>query len=384
MKLRVVVAFGGESVEHEISILSALQAMAAMDLDTYEVIPLYIAKDGVMYSHTSLCELETYKDIEGFISTHTPVSLIRRKQKFFMIPSLHKLFFKEQEFDVVFPILHGTNGEDGSFQGFLTTLRCPYVGCSVLAGAIGQDKVIMKQILQDSGIPIPPWFFWTVGQDMEEAFFHKAARLGYPLIVKPSNLGSSIGIAIVHNEQELHSAMLSAFRYDRKVVIEHVIEDLREMNCSLVGDEQRVMVSEIEEVCKQDELLSYRDKYQGGGKAKGMAGTSRIVPAFLKEELCQEIRSLAIQTFKALNASGVCRIDFLLDAKNEQVYVNEINTIPGSLSYYLWEASGLSFPKLLDKLIKQALQRYRRQQNFIHSYDTNILQSYEGGSKLCK
>lgn len=384
MKLRVVTAFGGESVEHEISILSAMQAMAAMDPEQYEVIPLYIAKDGQMYSHPSLCELETFQDIEGFLSRHGSVSLLRRDQNYVIVPSHHKLFAKEQEFDIVLPILHGTHGEDGTFQGFLSTLKIPYVGCSVLGGAIGQDKVIMKQVLQDSGIPIPPWFFWTADQELEEAFFHKAQRLGYPLIVKPANLGSSVGIRIVHNDQELHSAMLEAFQYDRKVVLEQVITDLREINCSVLGDEQSVMASELEEVLKQDELLSYRDKYEGGGKAKGMASTSRKVPADVSDEEKQEIRHLAVQTFTALNASGVSRIDFLMDAKNEQVYVNEINTIPGSLSFYLWEASGLQFSQLIDQLISQALKRYRRQQNYICSYDTNILQSYGSGSKFIK
>ena len=285
---------------------------------------------------------------------------------------------------MVFPVLHGTNGEDGTFQGYLKTIGVPYVGCNVLAGAIGQDKVIMKQVLQDSGLSVLPWFFWTLHQPMEQSFFKKAQRLGYPLIIKPANLGSSVGIAVAHNDVELHKSMIEAFQYDHKVVIEKVIEPLREINASVLGDEDGCRCSTLEEVVKQDEILSYDDKYSGQGKSKGMLSTSRKLPAELSDEQAEEIRSMAMDTFRALNAAGVVRIDFLMHADSAALYVNEINTIPGSLSFYLWEKEGLPFPALLDELISLALQRVRREQKMIFSYDTNILRDYKGSGKLMK
>lgn len=203
MKLKIAVAFGGRSVEHEISVLSAQQVMAALDEERYEILPLYIAKDGRMFCEEELRELETFQHIEEFIADHTSVALIRRDAHTYLIPSRRKLFARDKEVDLVFPVLHGTNGEDGTFQGYLKTIGIPYVGCSVLAGAIGQDKVIMKQVLQDSGLSVVPWFFWTLHQPMEQSFFKKAQRLGYPLIIKPANLGSSVGIAVAHNDVEL-------------------------------------------------------------------------------------------------------------------------------------------------------------------------------------
>lgn len=384
MKLRMAVAFGGESVEHEISILSAQQAMHAMDVERYEIIPLYIAKDGSMYSHPSFMEIETFKDIEGCIERMESVSMIRRKQKFFIIPSYHHMIKKEIEIDLVFPILHGTHGEDGCFQGYLTTLKIPFIGPHVLGGAIGQDKVIMKQVLQDSGLPVAPWFYWTIAEPLEEAFFKKAQRLGYPIIVKPANLGSSIGIGIAHNDVELHKAMIEAYQYDRKVVVEKVVDHLREINCSVLGDEYDCEISVLEEVIKQDDILSYEDKYVGQNKTKGMANTTRQVPAVLEKSIAEEIGRYAKQTFQVLNASGVARIDFLLNDEYNEIYVNEINTIPGSLSFYLWEASDISFPALIERLVQLALNAYRKDQKIVYRYNTNILATYREGSKGVK
>ena len=384
MKLKIAVAFGGRSVEHEISVLSAQQVMAALDEERYEILPLYIAKDGRMFCEEELRELETFQHIEEFIADHTSVALIRRDAHTYLIPSRRKLFARDKEVDLVFPVLHGTNGEDGTFQGYLKTIGIPYVGCSVLAGAIGQDKVIMKQVLQDSGLSVVPWFFWTLHQPMEQSFFKKAQRLGYPLIIKPANLGSSVGIAVAHNDVELHKSMIEAFQYDHKVVIEKVIEPLREINASVLGDEDGCRCSTLEEVVKQDEILSYDNKYSGQGKSKGMLSTSRKLPAELSDEQAEEVRTMAMDAFRALNAAGVVRIDFLMHADSSALYVNEINTIPGSLSFYLWEKEGLSFPALLDELISLALQRVRREQKLIFSYDTNILRDYKGIGKLMK
>lgn len=382
MKLRVLVVFGGESVEHEISILSAHQVMEAMDHKSYDIIPLYIAKNGKMYYDITLSSLDTFDDLDHVCSCFLEVTLLHRDQHFFIIPVKHHVIKKEIEFDIAFPVLHGTHGEDGMFQGFLATLKIPYVGCSVLAGAIGQDKIIMKQILEDSGLPVTPWYYWTLSKPLEDAFFRKAQRLGYPLVVKPANLGSSIGIAVVHNEVELHKAMIEAYQYDPRVVIEKAVEHLREINCSVLGDERECEASVLEEVKKQDEILSYSDKYIGGKKMKGMVNAPRRDPVDIDEDMRLEIRQLSKETFRALCASGVSRIDFLMNDESKDLYVNEINTIPGSLSFYLWQRSGVPFSTLIDRLIELATKRYARIQKQIFTYDTNILKLNPKGGKL--
>lgn len=383
MKLNVVVAFGGESVEHEISILSAMQVMAAMDHDRYTCIPLYIAKDGRMYSDDVLKDLAIYQDLEEIQATFAEVSMIRRVDRNYLVPSHHHFFRREIEFDMVFPVLHGTYGEDGCFQGYCKTLRIPYVGSDVLAASIGQDKVVMKQLLQEEGIPITPWFHVSLYQKLDEAFFAKAKRLKYPLIIKPANLGSSVGIQMAHDDTQLHKALIEAFQYDHKVVVEKLLTHMKEFNCSVLGDEESCIESEIEEVLKQDDILSYQDKYEQGNGSKGMASTYRILPANLDEETAEEIKRFARLTFQTLHARGVARIDFLMDEDTQDIYVNEINTIPGSLSYYLWEASNLPFPLLCDRLIEIALRNYRRERKQIHSYQSNVLQE-ESSAKLTK
>lgn len=383
MKLSVIVAFGGESVEHEISILSAMQVMDALAKERYDIIPLYIAKDGRMYSDDLLCDLEMYQDMEAIQANFAEVSLVRREAHYFLIPSHHHLFRREVEVDLVFPVLHGTYGEDGCFQGYLKTLRIPYVGSSVLGAAIGQDKVIMKQLLQEEGIPITPWFHVSLYQKLDEAFFAKAKRLGYPLIIKPANLGSSVGIMTAADDTQLHKALIEAFQYDHKVVVEKLITNLQEINCSVLGDEENCITSVLEEVMKQDTILSYSDKYRGEAASKGMASASRKIPADLPEDQVQEIQRYAKLTFQILQARGVARIDFLVDRTTQEVYVNEINTIPGSLSFYLWEASAVSFSDLCDKLIAMARNSARKEHKQIHSYQTNIL-SEKQGIKLTK
>lgn len=384
MKLKIVIAFGGTSVEHEISILSAHQVMHAISLAQYEIIPLYIAKDGLMYTGNCLFALENFKDLDMLCDMAECCHMIRRGQACYLTKATHKLFSKDIAFDMVFPVLHGTNGEDGAFQGFLKTLQVPYVGCSVLGGAIGQDKVIMKQLLQMQGIPMTPWFSTSISQRIDISIFDRAKSLGYPLIVKPANLGSSIGICVVNDEKELHKAMLEAYQYDRKLVIEKVVEHMKEINCSVLGSDEGSRASVLEEVSKQDAILSYNDKYVGTNKTKGMANAARIIPANLEEDLTNTIQDYAMKTFAILNATGVSRVDFLLNEETQEVFVNEINTIPGSLSFYLWEKSGISFDQLIDELIQIARNQYRQEKQRIYTYTTNILQTYQQGTKGTK
>ena len=373
MRIKVVVAFGGESVEHEISILSAHQVMQAMNPMKYEVIPLYIAKDGRLLYHPLNTELERFENLDKVEREGYEVSLQRRGNRFYMCPNKYSFLRKEISFDMVFPILHGTHGEDGTFQGYLSTLHIPYIGCSVLGGAIGQDKIIMKQILEDSGLPVAPWFYWTLLKPLDDTFFRKAERLSYPLIVKPANLGSSIGVAKVENEVELHRAMIEAYQYDDRVVIEKAIEHVQEINCAVLGDEQTCEASVLEEVLSSKDILSYADKYVCGEGVKGIVSTRRCIPARIDEELALEIQTLAKECFRCLCASGTGRIDFLYNRETKDLYINEINTIPGSLAFYLWEKSDLPFPKLIDRLVQIAKKRYAQEQKRVYSYSVNIL-----------
>lgn len=390
MKLKIGVLFGGDSVEHEVSVISASQAMAALDEEKYEVVPLYISKTHRLYSSPKLRDMDTYRDLDALEKNLAQVNLVRVKQKFMIIPIEKKLFGnKDQEVDIVIPVVHGTHCEDGTVQGFLEMIGIPYSGCDVMAGAVGQDKVLMKHVLQNSGIPIVDWFwfyFYDLPQRQEE-IEAKADKIGYPLVIKPANLGSSVGITVAKNIRELNEAIKEAGQYDNKIVVEKAVTNLREINCSVLGYEKDVKASTLEEVGKSDEILSYQNKYQGGkkGPSKGMASTTRRIPAPLSAEMTSAIQNLAVETFRELGASGVSRIDFLMDADTEKVYVNEINTNPGSLSFYLWEASGVKFPVLMDLLVKQAIDRQRRRERMIFSYSTNLLSTFKsGGSKGSK
>ena len=279
--------------------------------------------------------------------------------------------------------MHGTGGEDGVLQGYLEMIGIPYCGCRVLGAAVGQDKVMMKEILQNRGLPVVEWLYVTCYDELDDRFLEKVNTLGYPLIVKPSGLGSSIAIQKVMDEDELRHALSEAFRYDEKVILERAVQNLKEINASVMGDLSSSEVSVLEEVVKADDILSYHDKYEGA-KTKGMAGAAREIPARISVEQTIQIEELAKKTFRELHAKGIARIDFMMDEDTQTIYVNEINTIPGSLSFYLWEPKQLSFTKLLDELIDLGLRNYRRQQQRITSYSTNILQTFDpkNGNKL--
>lgn len=388
MKITVGVIFGGESVEHEVSIISAMQAMKALDEELYDVVPLYISKQRRLYSSPLLKEIEIYRDLDKLKETVDEVYLINQGNKVELRSVKHKYFKKDYPLaiDVVIPVIHGTNGEDGTVQGYLEMLKLPYSGCDVVAAAVGQDKVVMKYILEGSGLPICDWL-WFYGHEYnnrKDELDQKIKEIGYPVIIKPACLGSSVGIQIVHDETELAGAIVEATRYDRKLVVEKIIESLVEINCSVLGDCYQCEASSLEQVMKNEEILSYQDKYIGNAKtsgSKGMASTSRIIPAPLSNTQTEMIKDLAIKTFKVLGASGVCRIDFLMNAETKAVYVNEINTIPGSLAFYLWQDSGVDFTELMTRLVKQATARQRRREKMIYSYDTNILAGYKAGIK---
>lgn len=379
--LNVCVLFGGDSVEHEISIISAQQAMAALDRTKYTIVPLYLAKNQQFYTGAALSDIATFKDLDALVAQQTPVTVVRENHKVFLRTA--GLLPKKTEIDVVIPVVHGTHCEDGSIAGFLETLGIPYSGCDVLAGAVGQDKVVMKQILHHAGLPVVPWF-WFMAAEAEtnsSKISAQALGLGYPVVVKPANLGSSIGITLVHTPEELEAAIATAAQYDVKLLIEKAVHPLRELNVSVLGYLDQREASVPEEVMKGDAILSYDNKYKGSSKSKGMASANRQCPANVSKELAEHLQDLAKATFRELGSAGVARIDFLMNAETQAVYVNEINTIPGSLSFYLWEASGKPFPKLMDDLVDIAIARTRTRQKLIFSYATNVLSAYRPGGK---
>ena len=380
MKIKLGIFFGGKSVEHEISIITANQAYNSINKEKYEVVPIYISKKGLLYTGENLFNLNKYKDLEALISNCTQVTLINDGKNINVIRYPIKKLGENiiNTIDIAFPIMHGTNGEDGTIQGFLDLIGIPYIGPDILASSVGMDKIIMKKILQASNIPVVDFtsFYSIEYIKNEESILNEAEALGYPLIVKPANLGSSVGIKKAKNKEELIIAIENAIQYSSRIIVEKAITNLKEINCSVMGDSVNNEASVCEEPISSDEILSYKDKYVGGSKSSGskaMAASKKKLPADLSTEKTKQVETLAKQTFKVLGASGVARIDFLIDNQTEEVYVNEINTIPGALSYYLWEATGKSFEQEIDELVNLALKRQREKEKTTYSYDQNIL-----------
>lgn len=396
MKIKIGVIFGGESVEHEISIITAIQAMNSLDQDKYEIIPIYISKDRIWYTGKMLMELDVYKDFNELKRYANKVTLVKEEDGFYLIKTKGIFHRRVNELDIVLPIVHGKGVEDGSLAGFLETIGIPYVGPSMLGAALGQDKVVMKQVMEANNIPVPKytWFYDTEYLNDNKIILENIKKLGYPVIVKPANLGSSIGITVVKEEKDIVNAIEEAITYDNKIVVEKVIDNLLEVNCSVTGNYEYQEASVIDEIIPKHDFLTFNDKYIGNAKkgklkmpikgSKGMATTDRIIPARISEKLANEITKLAKETFLALNLKGIARIDFLLDKKNELVYVNEPNTIPGSLAFYLWEAKGVSYSTLLDNAIKMAIKEYKNNAKKTTSFESNVLSNYNGGLKGIK
>lgn len=392
MKTRVAMVFGGKSVEHEVSVISGIQAYMSMDTDKYDVIPVYMTKNNEMYIGDSIGDIESYKNIDELLKKSQRVIMINEDGRVKLVQYPVKKLGKNVEvgIDVAFPVVHGTNVEDGGFQGYLKTMGIPFVGCDVTASAIGMDKYITKLVLKESNVPVLDARLYTLSDyaDMESMMNDIENVFGYPVIVKPVNLGSSVGISVAKSRVELANSVDDAFRYATKVLVEHAITNLREINCSVLGDENDAIASECEEPLHTKDILSYEDKYVSNAKgsgSKGMASVSRRIPAELTPEKREEVRELAVRSFKALGCNGVSRIDFMIDADTDKLYFNEINTIPGSLAFYLWEPVGVPYKELLDRMIQLALKRERTEESLTFTFDTNILnQASFGGSKGSK
>lgn len=408
MKIKVGVFFGGKSVEHEISVITMSQAISSLNPDKYEIVPIYISKQGIMYTGEDLLDLYSFKDMDVLLKRCYRVCIVNdgKGVKVMRCPAPFIGRRVLNTIDVAFPIVHGTNVEDGTMAGFLNLLDIPYVGPDIMASSIGMDKILMKKVLKESGLPVVDYVsFFSMEYIKDEEKIQKEIKekLRFPVIVKPGNLGSSVGIKKANNESELVEAIEFAMEFSDRIIVENAVENLKEINCSVIGNIVDSETSVCEEPFFSDEILSYADKYMGGSKSnkgvgikggakgiagakaggKGMAVSDKKLPADISDEKRDEIQKLTKETFKVLGCSGVARVDFLMDKKTEKVYVNEINTIPGALSYYLWEATGKSFEKELDELIDIALKRHREREKLTFSYDQNIL-AMQGGTKGSK
>lgn len=379
MNKNILVAFGGASPEHEVSVITAHQAIAALkNEDLYQVKPLYITKSGKWLTGDYLLELEHFTDLKKVEANSNPCSFTQNEFGATVLTESKKSWFSgsdETVIDTVLVAFHGSKGENGSFQGICEMYNLPYTGSGVMGSSIGMDKVAAKSICRDHGIPVVDGvdFFESEWVEDRSKIIDKVEELSYPAIIKPVHLGSSIGVQVIKDRESLISSVETAFKYDHHILVEKVVKPLMEINCSVLGSSHQNRASVCERPIGKEEILSFDDKYMAEQATKGMASADRIIPADISESLSNEIRNSSQKIFSLLGCGGVARLDFLVDSDSLQFYFNEINTIPGSFSFYLWKESGLSFSDLLKEMIDLAQSEHRNKGRQIQSYETNLL-----------
>ncbi|MCF6466653.1 D-alanine--D-alanine ligase family protein [Clostridium sp. Cult2] len=387
MKKKVAIIFGGRSVEHEVSVITGLQVIENIDKEKYDTIPIYIDKQGKWFTGNSLKEFKNYKDNNFKGLQEVVLSLNSNDHNLYLHPNSIGLFKNKviDKIDIVFPTIHGTNGEDGTIQGLFELMNIPYVGGGVLASSVGMDKILMKEVFKAKGLPIVDynWFYrnkWIENQekiidDIEE-------KLDYPLFIKPANLGSSIGISKAKDRKSLINAIEIAIRYDRKIIVEKAVENPREINCAVMGYNDNVIASLCEEPLGWEEILTFEDKYiKSNTKGAGKESSRRIIPADIEDDIRERIEELAKESFIAIDCSGNSRIDFLLD-ENNNIFINEINTLPGSIAFYLWEKKGYPFNKLIDEMINIAIEIHKDKNENMYIYEADLFNKVHlGGTK---
>lgn len=384
---KIGVFFGGRSAEHEVSVITGMQIIENIDKTKYEVVPIYVSKEGKWLTGSSLLDFKNYKDGKFKDTKEIILSPNYEDNNVYAHPEMVGFFGKKimDKIDIAFPAFHGMNGEDGTVQGIFELMDIPYVGCGVLGSSVGMDKVLMKDVYKANDLPIVDytWFYrskWLKDKDL--VINQIEEKLSYPMFVKPANLGSSIGITKAKDRDGLILAIEIAIKYDRKIIIEKAVENLREINCAVMGFDEEVRTSLCEEPIGWEEILTFEDKYvksnEKGGK---VSGERRIIPADIDEEIRVEIEELAKKAFITIDGRGVSRIDFLLD-QNNKVFINEINTLPGSIAFYLWEGKNYSFTKLIDELINIAIKVHKEKKDNIYSYEANLLNRTSFGSKI--
>jgi len=387
MKKRVAVVFGSRSVEHEVSIITAVQAINSLDEEQFEVVPLYVSKDGVWFTGEALKTMDVFRDLAGLPSKAQRVQLqpFAGKSTFVVQAPRRGLMGRGRDVeplavDVGLLCNHGTNGEDGTMQGMFELLGIPYTSAGVTGSALGMDKVFQKQLFAATGIPVVPYVSFsrsTWRSSPDDCLRAAEQRLHFPMFVKPANLGSSVGITRATDHDTLRYALEVASHFDRKLLVEQAVANHREVNCAVLGNDEPIP-SACEEVFSSHAFLDYDAKYKVGykttvGSDSGVQkAEARKVPANLGDDLTRRVQELACRAFTTLDCRGIARVDFLIDGSGV-VYVNEINTIPGALSFYLWEAVGMQYRDLLTKLINLACEAFEDRRSNVISYDVSDL-----------
>ena len=372
MKLNVGVIFGGKSLEHEMSIISAIQAMDNIDNEKYEITPIFITKDRDWYTGGCLRYIDTFKDLDLLKRYTKRVNLVNKDGRYILQTCG---FIKKElcELHLAFPIMHGANGEDGSIQGYLNLVGIPYVGSNIYSSSVSQDKVFVKQILEANGIPVTKfvWFGERFYRNKKEELFKQIDKLDYPLILKPATLGSSIGIEMITQKEEIDSTSERSFNLDTKILIEEKIENVIEYNCSVLLTPNGNITSEIEEITTNKDIRNYGDKFVYEDTDE--SSIKRVCPAKISDKLRKEIEFYSLSAFKMLNMRGTARIDFLYDKKNNKLYVNEVNSIPFCFSHHLWEARNISYKELLSIMLKDAIDNEVKNQSMTLVMDNDII-----------
>lgn len=369
MKLSIGVIFGGRSLEHDLSVLTAIQAMDNIDKERYEVVPIYITKDLTFYSGGMLRYIDSYKDFRLIDRYATKVNLINKNGKFILqTTGLIKRVYKE--IHLAFPMVHGKYTEDGSIVGYLETLGIPIVGSDIYSSSLCQDKVFTKEVLNGNDIPVVDYVYFSDSDYKldKEDIFKKIEELSYPLIIKPARLGSGIGIEIVNRKEELESSIEKAMKNDERVLVEEYIADRREFNMAVLLSKGKLIGSVIEEIIK-DEPCNYYDKYRKDNEDDTF---KRIFPADISKTLTDEIEKTSKKTYKVLALSGVARIDYVYDNKKKKLYVNEVNTIPNFFSHHLFDDKNIDYRELLGIMIKEAIDKIHKENDMVKDIEDNL------------
>ena len=394
MKKQIGVIFGSRSCEREVAIISAVQLMRHADREKYDIIPVYISEDGNWYTGEKLTDIQTYKpfhpDQKGIIRVFPDLSsgsgallTVRKDSGLFA----RKRTEIAARIDAYIIVMHGLNGEDGTLQGLMELINVPYTSTGVAGSALGMDKIMMKQFFQGAGLPVLPGLSFTrsgFSRERETVLNKVEKELGFPVFVKPANLGSSIGVSRADDTESLADSLELAFEYDRRVLVEKGLDRPIELNCSVMGYDDVVEASPIEMPLNNDEFLDFKDKYLASGGSKGMASLHRVLPAPIEDELKNVIQEMSRTIFRMLDCKGVVRIDYMFDKHSEKLYITEINTIPGSLAFYLWENAGIPYSTLIDRMIDFAEKAHADKNQANYAYSSDILKNVSFGAKGAK
>ena len=393
-KKQLGVIFGSRSCEREVSIISAIQLMRHADPEKYDVIPVYIDEHGGWDTGEKLKDIRTFQPFQpgqsGIVKVFPDLS--QGSGALLAVQKGKGLLAREElkavaRIDVFVIVMHGMNGEDGTLQGVFELANIPYTSAGVGASALGMDKILMKQFFRGGGLPVLPsvWFSRSAFEKDPDAVLESTEKeLGFPVYTKPANLGSSIGVSRAENREELRSALELAFEYDRRVLVEKGLTRPIELNCSVMGYDGDVTASPLEMPVSGDEFLTYREKYLASGGSKGMASLHRVLPAPVEDELRDQIQEMSKKIFTMMDCKGVVRIDYMFDRDSGNFFITEINTIPGSLAFYLWENAGIPYRRLIDQMVSLAEKAHQDKNQASYAYTSNILEGAVLGAKGAK